>query len=315
MSTPGLFMSTAHSFAARQHGVVSKRQLLEAGVGPSTIGSRLARGYLHPALRGVYGVGRPELTEHGLWMAAVLATGPNSALAGPTAAAAWGFMRHTSPVQVARLRGKYRARSQIVANGHRSRALVVGRRFSAFEPRWLSAIEGIPILTVEVTLLQLAGELGSEEFKFAFWEADRKDLIDDEGLFDCLSLCQGRRGGREFVRLATDRIPNIEELRSLLETLLLDLILSEGLPDPEVNRNTEGYVLDFRWPDQKLIVETDGYEFHRGREAFERDRRISNELRAAGWTVLRFTYRMIKNQPDQVLRLIRQALETKSDAT
>lgn len=76
-------------------------------------------------------------------------------------------------------------------------------------PDHVTSLEGIPILTVEVTLLLLAGELDDEEFRFAFWEADRKDLIDEERLLDCLEICQGRRGGREFIELVGDRLPGV----------------------------------------------------------------------------------------------------------
>lgn len=308
MDGPGTFDSIALRFAEHQHGVVSKRQLAGQGIPSGTIDRRVACGRLFPALRGVYSVGRPELSELGLWMASVLATGPSSVLGGPTAAHAHGFMRHIAPVCLVRPSGSYSARARLRANGHGVNALVVAHRFRGLSPRHTTLHEGIPILTVEVTLLRLAGELDEEEFKFAFWEADRKDLIDDERLLDCLDLCHGRKGGKEFIRLVRDRLSGVEEARSLLEVIVLDLIRRESLPMPDVNAVVEGHVVDFRWPAQRLVVETDGYEFHRGREAFERDRRISNELRAAGWTVLRFTYRMIRNHPERVATTIRKVL-------
>jgi very-short-patch-repair endonuclease len=47
---------------------------------------------------------------------------------------------------------------------------------------------------------------------------------------------------------------------------------------------------DFCWPTQHLIVETDGWETHRSRAAFEADRRRDAALTAAGWRVVRFPW-------------------------
>src|SRR6185503_2332758 len=77
------------NLAARQHGVIARRQLLELGYTPRSIEHRLASGRLHPVWRGVYAVGRPALTRYGRWMAAVLSCGPNAVLSHGSAAALW----------------------------------------------------------------------------------------------------------------------------------------------------------------------------------------------------------------------------------
>jgi hypothetical protein len=72
----------------RQHGVVTRAQLLGLGYSPRAIKHRIATGRLHPLWRGVYAVGRRNLSRDGRWMAAVLACGPEAALSGVSAAAA-----------------------------------------------------------------------------------------------------------------------------------------------------------------------------------------------------------------------------------
>jgi len=62
----------------RQHGVIARRQLLDAGLTQPAILHRVTRGRLHPMERGVYAVGRPELSRDGQMMAAVLACGPEA---------------------------------------------------------------------------------------------------------------------------------------------------------------------------------------------------------------------------------------------
>src|SRR3954464_11500831 len=74
-----------------QHGVIARRQLLAAGVSEKAIEHRLRTGRLRRVHRGVYAVGRPELTQHGRWMAAVLACGRGAALSHTSAAALWGI--------------------------------------------------------------------------------------------------------------------------------------------------------------------------------------------------------------------------------
>ncbi len=82
-----------------------------------------------------------------------------------------------------------------------------------------------------------------------------------------------------------------EPTRSHLERLFLKLIRTAGLPRPEVNAKVGPYTVDFLWRAQRLVVETDGYEFHSSRASFESDRRRDRELQRRGFVVLRFTYR------------------------
>jgi len=84
--------------------------------------------------------------------------------------------------------------------------------------------------------------------------------------------------------------------RSPLEAAFLKLCDEE----PVVNGTVEGLEVDFHWPRQRLVVETDGHEHHGTRAAFERDRARDQALAAAGWTVLRFTYRQVLEEPARV---------------
>src|SRR4051794_16778956 len=83
----------AWELSRRQHGVVTRGQLLDLGFSAEAIKHRVQKGRLHPVLRGVYAVGRRELTREGRWMAAVLACGPGAVLSHRSAAAVWGFGR------------------------------------------------------------------------------------------------------------------------------------------------------------------------------------------------------------------------------
>ncbi len=79
------------SLVDQQHGVVARWQLLELGFSPRSIEHRRSKGRLHLVTRGVYAVGRPRLTRHGRWMAAVLSCGPPPRLATTTLARSYGI--------------------------------------------------------------------------------------------------------------------------------------------------------------------------------------------------------------------------------
>ena len=89
----------AWEMAARQHGVVARRDLEGLGFTEDAIEHRLATGRLHPISPGIYAVGRPELTPHGRWMAAVLACGDGAVLSHRSAAELWGI-GHEEPGRI-----------------------------------------------------------------------------------------------------------------------------------------------------------------------------------------------------------------------
>ncbi len=93
-----------------------------------------------------------------------------------------------------------------------------------------------------------------------------------------------------------------DSTRSELERRFLGVCRRHQLPPPQVNARLGRFVVDFLWPDQHLIVETDGYRFHRGRQAFEDDRARDLDLQLRGFTVFRITYRQLTQDPAGVAR-------------
>jgi very-short-patch-repair endonuclease len=93
---------------------------------------------------------------------------------------------------------------------------------------------------------------------------------------------------------------------------MLRLIRDARLPIPQTNRVVAGFTADFVWPDQRLIVEVDGYPFHGHRAAFERDHRRDIVHRDAGYEVLRFTARQLEEAPLYVAAVIARALDRRT---
>jgi very-short-patch-repair endonuclease len=99
-----------------------------------------------------------------------------------------------------------------------------------------------------------------------------------------------------------------DRTRSDLEREFLRLCQRHDLPVPEVNVRLGGHLVDFLWRDHRLAVETDGYRYHRGRQAFEDDRSRDLDLRSLGYEVLRFSYRQVSREPERVVAAVRDAL-------
>src|SRR5688500_13343110 len=107
----------AWALARKQHGVVARRQLLELGFSARSITHRIATGRLRPVRAGVYAVGRPELSDRGVWMAAVLSCGPDAVLSHESAAALWGIRAwHRGEIEVSVPAGVARHRPGIVVH-------------------------------------------------------------------------------------------------------------------------------------------------------------------------------------------------------
>lgn len=89
---------------------------------------------------------------------------------------------------------------------------------------------------------------------------------------------------------------------------MLGLIRAAGLPTPEVNVRVAGHEVDLLWRAQRLVVEVDGFAFHSSRAAFERDRLRDADLLAAGYRVIRITWRRLTQEPEAVVASLAVAL-------
>jgi len=140
--------------ASAQHGVITRAQLLALGFTPPAIHHRVSKGRLHPVQRGVYAIGRPQLTRNGVWMAAVLSCGPRAVLSHKSAGALWGiWLKEGDQIEVSVPAGTFRQRP----------GLVVHRR-SALRS---THCEGIPVTTAVQTLADLATCLERDQVEFA----------------------------------------------------------------------------------------------------------------------------------------------------
>jgi very-short-patch-repair endonuclease len=292
--------------AERQHGVVARRQLLDAGLCPRTIGLRLERGSLHGIHLGVYSVGHSVLGKNGRWMAAVLACGPGAVLSHRSAAMAWGLLRISGLPEVTRP-GKFRPRRGIVA------------RFASVPSDERGVVDGIPLTSVPRTILDLAVLGNRTHVRRALHEAEVQRLDDALSVADLLQRYP-RRPGTRLLRelLGSDLVAEgvtVNDFEELFEAL----VEKHDLPRPRFNADlaVAGRILrpDCLWPDHGLIVELDGRATHETRRAFESDRKRDRTLLAAGWRVMRVTWRQLQDGPDTVAADLRSALHVTRPAS
>ncbi|MGH2939655.1 MAG: type IV toxin-antitoxin system AbiEi family antitoxin domain-containing protein [Solirubrobacterales bacterium] len=259
--------------AGRQHGVVTQEQLAAAGIDKSGITRRVQAGRLHRLHRGVYAVGHRSLSWRGRWLAAVLAAGDGAVLSHMSAVGLWQFLRPIpGPVHVT-VGAAVRRKPRPGLLFHRSRTLTRSD---------ITSRHGIAVTAPARTIEDIRGEVDSYLFRRALRQAE----------------------------LAGYRVPHLsatKRTRSDLELLFLGLCDEHGLPRPLVNRRLHGRRVDFFWPEQRLVVETDSWEYHRGSVSFEADHDRDLVLRGHGITTRRYTGDQLETAPGAVVADLRQA--------
>jgi very-short-patch-repair endonuclease len=278
----------AWALTRAQHGLVTRAQLASLGFTEAAIKHRIATGRLHRVARGVYVVGRAEVSRRGEWMAAILACGPGAVLSHDGAAALWEIRKDRARVIEVSVRATVR----------RSPGVRVHRR-SALAQADISCRDGIPVTSPACTLIDLAPRLGERAWETAVNEADKLDLIHPDELRDRLAALAGRPGVAHARRMLDRRAFRLT--RSELERRFLALVRGAGLPLPQTGAIVAGFEVDFFWAELGLVVETDGLRYHRTPSEQARDRLRDQAHAAAGLTPLRFTHAQVRYQPERVI--------------
>lgn len=283
--------------ATPQHGVVSSRQLRTAGVDRNAIARRLRAGLLRRLYHGVYNVG-PVLLPHAREMAAILACAGRAVLSLRTTAALWKVMppqRATDPVDVI-----------TTGSSHGRRRRIRARRAWTLRADETTTLHGLPVTTIERTLMDLAGVCSRRELERALAEAYAQKLTSAAAIGRLLDRHAGEPGVRKLRALIDGPPPAFT--RSEAEEELLGQIRRFGLPEPKLNVRVCGYEVDFYWPEQRFIVEVDGYAFHSSARKFEGDRRRDADMAAAGIAVMRVTWEQLTGDTDRTMARLALAL-------
>jgi very-short-patch-repair endonuclease/predicted transcriptional regulator of viral defense system len=286
------------ALAARQHGMVTRRQLEAFGLSRSAVGRRARDGRLHRVHRGVYAVGHPVLTANGHRMAAVLACGPGAALSHASAAALWGIR----PTNATRIDVSVRE-----SGGRAKRQRIRVHRATGLRADEVTTDQAIRVTTPARTLLDLASSLPRRALERALDQAEVLELFDLHELRAAVDRHRGERGAGRLAGALDEHTAGTTLTKSKLEERMLAICDRHGLPRPKVNAWVEGLEVDFLFAAQRLVVEADSYQFHRSRAAFERDRERDAILARAGHRTLRFTHRQMARNGAMVAETIRSS--------
>lgn len=264
----------AAQIAASQHGVLTRRQLEEAGLGSKAITIRVRKRQLLRVHQGIYVLGAFPMSHRQHWMAAVLACGDGAVLSHGSAAALWGLLRpFDGPIHVS-IPTQQKRRSRRGIHLHRCPSLA--------KRGLLTHRHRIPVTTIQRTIDDLDGTVPPYLLRRAKRQAELKGIH-----------LEGVKRKRQ---------------RSDLEEDFLALCAHHHFPPPETNVKLGRHEVDFLWREHKLVVEIDSFLYHGGSVAFQEDHARDLDLRSRGYTVLRFTERQLETEPDRVAADVAAAL-------
>jgi putative AbiEi antitoxin of type IV toxin-antitoxin system len=276
--------------ASGAHGVVTRVELLRAGVTEAEIKQRLRTGALLREHPGVYRVGHRAPSLEARYLAAVLACGDGARLSGRAAAHLLGLLKGVAPAPVVTARTQRRIKG------------VQTRRSRRMHPNDAWTWRGIPITTVARTLVDVAGELTLDDLARACHEAGVRHGTTPAAVERVLARHPKSPGAAKLRQVMRG---DVHVTLSKLEARFLALLREAGLMLPQTNRPAGGRRVDCRWPEQRLTVELDSYRYHHSRHAWEQDRRREREARARGDEFRRYTYGDVFERPALMLGELR----------
>lgn len=277
-------MAGVERWAKAQFGLVSRGQLIAAGLGRSSIAWKLNTGELQRTHELVFRLRGAPRTWESIAMEGLLVAGEASLLSHQTAAWLYGIDGIPRPVLI-----------DVSVVGTAPRNLPGYRFHRSIQgpgPRWIK--RGLPVTRVAKTLVDLAGELAPEALELALDSAQRQyrmlsSWLDEyvkglnrqgtPGLGTLLELLALRRDG------ATDSALEVRVLRALRRLGLKPVLRFEVCESD----GTFVMRLDFAWPGLKVALHVDGYRWHHQRERADRDARQRSRLQVLGWRTVTVT--------------------------
>jgi len=286
--------------AGAQHGVVTRRQLLDVGVSRAQIERRLQAGALLSEHRGVYRVGHRAPSIEAAYLAAVLACGSGAVLSGRAAAHLLRLLKGAPP------------RPEVTAPTDRRVAGIETRRSrGGIDPLETTVFRRVPTTNAARTLVDLAATLSPAGLARACHEAGVLHRTSPAGVEAVLRRTPNSAGAGRLRRVMRGEVHTV---LSGLERRFLELVRAAGLPLPETNRPAGGRRVDCHWPEQRLTVELDGYRYHNSRHSWEQDRHRERQARARGDEFRRLTYGDVFQHPHPTIRELRDLLARRRPA-
>ena len=294
------------SHAKRNGGVFTRREAMALGCPPRTLTRRVNDGVFVRLVPGVYAL--PGLATR----ADVLLRAAGAHFGAIVSHRSAARMHGLKPV------GKSPLEVTVTHRGTNRFPGVLVHQTTDLIPDHVTVIGGTQVTNPERTVIDLAQVVSLERLARILDNALASSLVDVSSLANmCAALSRkGKTGMSKLKPLVAQRTGKPVAETSELEAHMSTLIERAGLPKPVKEfkapwlRPIAGRV-DFAFIEQKVLVECDGRRWHTKFDAFEVDRRRDNAAQLAGWIVLRFTWRMVVDNPMEVVAEVREALNTR----
>ncbi len=261
-------------------------------MGKATIARWIQTGYLHRRLPGVYAVGHAAPSVEGELSEAILYAGEGAMLSHATVLWWYGILDQRPSRTDVSTPGRMRSLRRVKVHPRRD-----------LQRHWHN---GLPVTSVAQALLDFAAAAPLNRVRYAVAQAEYHGLLDFDEIGHIVG--RGRRGSTKLRRAVAQHLPQLARTRSELERVFLPLCERGGIPTPDVNVLIGRDLVDAVWRDARVVVELDGLGGHRTKAQIESDRRRDLRLRAAGYTVLRYTWAQLTEEPELVLGDLRRAL-------
>jgi len=290
--------------APRQHGLVTRRQLLDRGASSSAIGRAVRAGRLVPIRSGVYRSGGTPMTWHANVLGSCLATGAGVA-SHRTAAVLWD------------VEGARPGRPD-VSVGHpygRAPSGVRLHQVTDLDLAGATVRSGIPVVGAPRLLVDLATIVDDVGLLRVLDDLERRHLVDLELAIATWHAHRrvGKPGIARLGRVLTGRIDEQDVPDSALEREFRVVARAAGLEEPDyhvVVADEQGRIVevDGLWRPQWVVLEMDGRSVHARRESFDRDAARRLRLQAAGYAVAVVTWTAVRTDPASVVGHLRRLL-------
>lgn len=294
------------SFVAARHGIITRAEAAELGYSTSAIDRRIKQGLWIPVFRRIYRVASvPRCYEQDVLAAASVAKG---AAAMRTAVRLHGLHGYDG-----------RLVETISATTRRPRS---GRFIWHHTDRLpdcdIVHVGPIPITTPTRTLVELGAALPPNLVEVALDSALRQGKTSLPALHRKLAeKCGSGHSGAGVLRRLLDERPDGGVPESALETRLRRILINHRVPQPVaqfvVEENGRFVArLDYAYPDLKVAIECQSYEWHSGRQSWENDIERHNRLQSLGWLIVYVTWHDLHYRPRTVAQRVLDALCTAS---
>ncbi len=281
--------------AFKQHGNITRKQLLKLGLSSSGIAHRIRIGLLHPVFRGVYAVGCRPITPLQRAAAAVLACGSNAALGYSSAMSLWGFWRHwDEPFEI------------VVTKGNPKPAGITVHRPRSLERRDITTQLGIRVTRPARTMLDIASRRNATEFKRDVNNALHSPYLKKGMIVDAIERHPHHPAAPRLAYfVTTEGGPTLSDWEDKLPAFCT----AQRLPQPVMAIPKAGHTPDASWPDLGIVIELDSWEFHDTRFDFETDHARDLDYAAADLLPVRITWELMIHLPERTGEQLRKVVE------